>query len=61
MSSRVLIVDNDSRNARQLMSVLATRYDVRTAGDAESAVAILRTWRPALIITALAIPVVDGV
>lgn len=61
MSSRVLIVDSDSRNARQLMSVLATRYDVRTAGDAESAMAILSTWRPALIITALEIPAVDGV
>ena len=61
MSSRVLIVDNDSRNARQLMSVLATRYDVRTASDAESAMAILCTWRPAVIITALEIPVVDGV
>jgi two-component system, OmpR family, KDP operon response regulator KdpE len=60
MSSRVLVVDNDPRTARQLTNTLANRHDVRMANDAESAMAIVRTWRPALIITDLEMPIVDG-
>jgi two-component system, OmpR family, KDP operon response regulator KdpE len=61
MSLRVLVVVDDPRAATQLTSILARRYEVRTAGDAESALATLRAWQPALIIADLDIPVVDGV
>jgi two-component system KDP operon response regulator KdpE len=43
------------------MNILARRYEVRTARDAESAMTTLRSWRPALIITDLEMPIVDGV
>jgi len=61
MNSSVLVVVNDVQAATQLTSVLAKRYDVRTAGDAEAAITALRSWRPALIITDFEMPLVDGI
>jgi two-component system KDP operon response regulator KdpE len=56
----VLVVDDDPRAARQLANILANRYEVRTTADADAALASVRTWRPALIITDRNMPVVDG-
>jgi len=61
MSSRVLVVVDDPQAATQLTSILARRYEVRTAGDAETALATLRTWPPALIVADLDMPIVDGI
>ena len=62
MSSRVLVVDDDPQVAKMLMGVLVSDgYDGRTAKDAESAMSNLRAWRPALIITDLEMPQVDGI
>ena len=61
MSSRVLVVVNDPQGAPLLTAVLAKRYDVRAASDAEAAMIELRAWRPALIITDLETPLVDGI
>jgi two-component system KDP operon response regulator KdpE len=61
MSSSVLVVVDDPQAATQLTSILARRYEVRTARDAESAMTNLRAWHPALIITDLEMPIVDGI
>src|SRR5262245_50907367 len=61
MSAGVLIVVDDSHSATHLTNILARRYDVRTARDAEAALAMLRSWRPSLVITDLEMPIVDGV
>ena len=61
MSSRVLVVVHDPQGATQLTTALARLYDVRAASDAESAMTELRAWHPALIITDLEMPIVDGI
>ena len=62
MSSRVLVVDDDPQVARVLMGLLVSQgYDGRTASDAESAMTSVRVWRPALIITDLEMPQVNGI
>jgi two-component system KDP operon response regulator KdpE len=61
MSSRVLVVVDDAQAAAQLTSVLARRYEVRTAGDAETALTTIRAWPPALIVADLDMPIVDGI
>jgi two-component system KDP operon response regulator KdpE len=62
MSSGVLVVDDEPQVARLVTSVLASRgYEVRTASDAESAMSLLRARGPALVITDLEMPHVDGV
>ena len=62
MSSRVLLVHSEPTNAELITSILASRaYDVRTVQDVESALASVRTWRPALIIADVERPVVNGV
>jgi len=61
MSSRVLVVVHDPQGATQLTTVLARRYDVRATSDAEAAMTALRAWHPALIVTDLEMPIVDGI
>ena len=61
MSSRVLVVDDDPHVAKLLTSILVSQgYEVRTTNDADSAVSSLRGWCPAVIITDLEMPRVDG-
>ena len=61
MSVGVLIVVDDPQAGTHLTNILARRYEVRAARDAEEAMAILRSWHPSLVITDLAMPIVDGV
>jgi len=61
MSSSVLVVADDPQAATQLSSVLGSRYQLRVAGDAEAALTELRASQPALMITDLEMPIVDGV
>ena len=58
---RILIVDDNAVNLK-LMRVLLTGegYTVRTAADAEEALAILREFAPRLIVMDIQLPGMDG-
>jgi two-component system, cell cycle response regulator DivK len=57
----VLIVDDNPINMK-LVRVLLTGegYDVRTAGDAVEALAVLKQWHPRLILMDIQLPGIDG-
>ena len=57
----ILIVDDNALNLK-LIRVLLTGhgYDVRAAADAEEALVVLQTFRPALILMDLQLPGMDG-
>jgi two-component system KDP operon response regulator KdpE len=63
MSSRVLfVVDDDPHAAKMVTGILASQgYDVRTASDADSAMAIVRAWCPAVVIADTDLPLEDGI
>jgi two-component system KDP operon response regulator KdpE len=62
MSARVLVVDDEPQITRVLKTVLTSQgYDVRTAAEGESALAIFKDWAPELVITDLYMPHMDGV
>jgi len=62
MSSRVLVVDDDPRGVKPVVSILTGRgYEVRTARDAESVMSNIRLRWPALVITDLDLPHIDGI
>lgn len=57
----ILIVDDNVQNLKLTRVVLANAgYDVRTAADAEEAIALLRTSRPQVILMDLQLPGMDG-
>jgi CheY-like chemotaxis protein len=57
----ILIVDDNETNLKLLKYLLATHgYAIRTAEDAEQALAILATYRPAAIMLDLQLPGMDG-
>jgi two-component system cell cycle response regulator len=57
----ILIVDDNVQNLKLARVILATEgYDVRTAADAEEALALLRTSRPRVILMDLQLPGMDG-
>jgi len=57
----ILIVDDNAINLKVLRLALETEgYDVRTAVDAEQAMAVLATFRPRLILMDLQLPGMDG-
>jgi two-component system KDP operon response regulator KdpE len=61
-TSRVLVVDDEPQITRVLKTVLSSQgFDVRTAPEGESALANFREWSPALVITDLYMPHMDGV
>ena len=57
----ILIVDDNPMNMK-LVRVLLTGegYDVRTAGDAVEALAVLKQWHPSLILMDIQLPGIDG-
>ena len=60
--SRVLVVDDEPQITRVLRTVLSSQgYQVRTAAEGESALAIFKDWAPELVITDLYMPHMDGV
>ena len=57
----VIIIDDHPINLRLLEIVLGEEgYDVRTAADAEEALALLETFRPRLIMTDIRLPGMNG-
>ena len=57
----ILVVDDNPANLKLLrMLLVGESYDVRTAGDAGEALAILRQFRPRLILMDLQMPGMDG-
>ncbi len=57
----ILIIDGNLMNLKLVRVVLTGEgYDVRTAGDAEEALAALRDWRPDLILMDIQLPGMDG-
>jgi CheY-like chemotaxis protein len=57
----ILIVDDNPANLKLARILLATEgYEVRTATDAEEALAVLATWRPRVILMDLQLPGMDG-
>ncbi len=60
-AARVLVVEDDHAIRRSIAAQLrAEGYDVVEAGDGREAVAVVRRDKPDLILTDLAMPVVDG-
>src|SRR3989454_1006153 len=58
---RILVVDDEPQLTRVLRrSLMAKGYDVRIAGDGEFALQTFRDWPPALVITDLAMPNMNG-
>lgn len=57
----ILIVDDNSSNLKLARVLLSNEaYEVRTAADAEEALAVLQTFRPRLILMDLQLPGMDG-
>ena len=57
----ILIVDDNETNLKLLKYLLAANgYAIKTAEDAEQALAILATYRPAAIMLDLQLPGMDG-
>lgn len=57
----ILVIDDNPANAALISYLLQSNgYDVRTAGDADEAVAILTGFRPRLIMMDLQLPGMDG-
>src|SRR3981081_900516 len=58
---RIVVAHEEPQLTRVLRRSLTTHgYDVRVAGDGEFALQTFRDWPPALVITDLAMPNVDG-
>src|SRR5687767_4148213 len=60
-NSRILVVDDEPQLTRVLRAGLKARgYDVRAAADGLSGFETFTDWHPDLVITDLAMPVMDG-
>jgi two-component system KDP operon response regulator KdpE len=59
---RILVVDDEPQITRVLRTSLSSQgYDIRVANNGETALEILKNWTADLVITDLAMPVMDGV
>jgi len=57
----ILVVDDESQITRSLRTALsANGYNVRTAGDGDEALEVMRGWAPDLVITDLSMPNMAG-
>jgi len=60
-TARILVVDDEAQLTRVLRTGLKSRgYDVRTAPDGAMALETFNEWQPDLVITDLAMPIMDG-
>ncbi len=59
---KILVVDDESQITRVLRTSLGAQgYLVRTAGDGDEALEVMRSWQPDLVITDLSMPNMDGI
>lgn len=57
----ILIVDDNESNLRLMQAILdAEGYPVKSAIDAEDALAVLKNWQPNLILMDIQMPGIDG-
>ena len=57
----ILIVDDNPTNTKLVSFLLGAHgYEVKTAGRADEALAVLADWRPRLILMDIQLPDVDG-
>lgn len=60
-NGRILVVDDNPTNLKLLSFILASsKYDVRCASDARTALGVLETFDPDLILMDLQLPDIDG-
>jgi two-component system, OmpR family, KDP operon response regulator KdpE len=60
--SRILVVDDEAQITRVLKTTLQSQgYEVKTAGDGESALDLAVDWIPDLIVTDLSMPRMSGI
>jgi two-component system KDP operon response regulator KdpE len=58
---RILVVDDEPQITRVLRTALSSHgYIIRTAGDGDEALEVMREWTPDLLITDLAMPNMEG-
>ncbi len=58
----ILVVDDEPQITRVLRTTLSAQgYEVRVSHDGESAMELIKSWTPDLVITDLAMPNVDGI
>jgi two-component system KDP operon response regulator KdpE len=58
---KILVVDDEAQIIRVIRHILsAHQYEIRTAGDGESALELFELWQPDLVITDLQMPNVGG-
>ena len=61
-SRKILVIDDEPQITRVLRrSLLAHRYDVRTASDGESGLDLFRDFHPDLVVTDLSMPEISGI
>ena len=57
----ILVVDDDPRNTRLLTRILEVEgYETRTAPNGESALELLQTWQPDMLLIDVMMPGMDG-
>jgi two-component system, OmpR family, KDP operon response regulator KdpE len=57
----ILVVDDEPQITRVLRTTLSSRgYSVRTAGDGDEALEVMRGWQPDVVITDLSMPNMPG-
>lgn len=58
---KILVVDDEAQIIRVMRRILSAHsYEIRTAGEGESAFELYRDWKPDLVITDLQMPNMDG-
>jgi two-component system KDP operon response regulator KdpE len=58
---RILLVDDEPQITRVLRTSLSSQgYDIRVANDGETALEIMKDWKPDLVVTDLSMPNMDG-
>jgi CheY-like chemotaxis protein len=61
MPAPILIVDDNPSNTKLLAFLLSSKgYEIRTAANADEALATLAVWKPRLILMDIQLPGMDG-
>ncbi|RAH99010.1 response regulator [Acuticoccus sediminis] len=57
---RIAVIEDIEMNRDLLVQLLEDRADIRCAVDGESGLALVRAWRPHLVLLDLSVPLMDG-